>query len=57
MKIKENRKIQSESILDVISKFSDKSSNSKNCEMRLWDKTESFKGNTKEAIMNDIDKS
>lgn len=57
MKIKGNRKMETGLILEVILKLSRKSNQSKTREIYLWDNTESFKGNTKEAIMNDIENS
>jgi hypothetical protein len=57
MKNKGNRKMESGSILEVIFKLSEKSHKSKTREINLWDSTEPFKGNTKEAIMNEIENS
>ncbi|SDA74100.1 hypothetical protein SAMN03080617_02004 [Algoriphagus alkaliphilus] len=58
MKIKGNRKMETGSILEVILKLSGRSKqSSKTREIYFWDNTESFKGNTKEAIMNDIENS
>lgn len=55
--IKRNRNLHSGSILEVSLNLPEKSHECKTREINFWDITESFKGNTKEAIMNEIAKS